>query len=303
MTEEQRPEVGNGSGPGHKPQNPPPHTYPPQAFGLPSFPPQVQPVKNRWKVYFSAAAVVLLAVTSVLIGVVVANQSPEGQVDESQLAPSSPSLPGMPSAGSEPAASVCGLAGLDAEGKLISAGPDASWSYQGELAYPVSATAGPAMTSPSGYRYCFQHTSEGAVFAAANAAGNGSTDDPEMMREWLDYVLADGRYREELLRKGSTPVPPDESDAHVGLVGFRLLSYSASEARVELAYITTGDLLTYGYASVTYTLVWQDGDWLVGTDTDNTIQYRAIYDSSGFVEWFDPATVKRYTVPIPEGAR
>lgn len=298
MTDRQEPGAEGSPGSGHRQQEPAPPAYPP--FGPPSHPPQGHPEKGRWKLLTSAATAVLVAGTGILIGVSLGSEQAEGQVKQVPPAEAASPLPETPSAGLDPDPSVCGLAGFETEGRLISSAPEASWSYQGGLGYPASPTAGPAMTAPSGYRYCFQHTPEGAVFAAANAMVNGTTDDPGMMGAWLDYVLADGRYRDELVQTNSTPDPP-ESSGGVSIVGFRLLSYTAREARVELAYIATGGF-TYLYGAVAYTLVWQDGDWLLGTDSEDTIQYRRIYDRSGFVAWADPAKVTRYTMPPrPEG--
>lgn len=64
-------------------------------------------------------------------------------------------------------ASVCGLAGEELSGTVTTA-PPAEWQFQDVYAFPTSPTAGPGETAPDGYPYCFQHSPEGALFAAAN---------------------------------------------------------------------------------------------------------------------------------------
>ena len=69
--------------------------------------------------------------------------------------------------------SVCGLTGVVMNG-TVSQAPQAQWDYIGVFPYPTSDQYGPAATADEGYRYCFQHSPQGAVFAAATAAAQAT---------------------------------------------------------------------------------------------------------------------------------
>ncbi|MHA4915531.1 hypothetical protein, partial [Enterococcus faecium] len=88
-------------------------------------------------------------------------------------------------------------------------------------AYPTSPTYGPGKTAPEGYRYCFQHSPVGALFAAANALAQGSATGNNAA--WSQYVLAAGPHRAELLAQGTTS--SGTSGSRTTIQGFRLLSY------------------------------------------------------------------------------
>lgn len=235
---------------------------------------------------FIAATIVLAVI--VVLGVVIAIAN-SNRLDLSDAAGpttarggnSSPSDTETATAPAIGGASVCGLAGEKLTGSLTSA-PPAEWLFQDTTAYPISTTFGPGATSPDGVRSCFQHSPEGAVFAAANAVVQGS--DPSRIGSWLDYFVAAGPHRDEVLEPG-----PSSDDAvqgvRVEVAGFRLLAYDGQSARVDVAVrgATGGQTVNL---SMVYALVWEDGDWkLRVTDPSIPIDVANIPDLVGYIAW------------------
>lgn len=176
--------------------------------------------------------------------------------------------------------SVCGLDGEElGTARLTSAPAVDEWQYQGTVAYPVSAEFGPGETDPAGFRYCFQHTPEGALFAAANALATGT--DQRLVPAWIDYFVAPGPYREQFLNEASNSSTPTMS-ARLRLAGFRLLSYDGESARIDLAVQASanGSDVTL---SMIYNLVWSDGDWKLSAESDSPLDVATIPDVAGYV--------------------
>lgn len=224
---------------------------------------------------FLIAAVLVIAL--VVLGVVIAfsgrDEPREGS--STPTATSSATTPAPVDAGVE---SVCGLPGHTESGTLTTA-PAAEWPFQGTTAYPTSLEFGPGATTPSGVRFCFQHTPTGALFAAANAIVQGS--DPAVAGEWLEYALADGPYRDQILGDGESS---GGSDSRMNIVGFRMLAYDGATARVDVAVRVTVETSTV-FTSGVYELVWADGDWKLRADTAKPLNVARIPDLSGYVPW------------------
>lgn len=244
----------------------------------------------------AASLVCLLAVLGLVLGLRAATRSDTPPTPPAQALPStSPGTDTAPATettakgdGAPPTAetpdtktssSICGLPGEVLEGK-ISKAPEANWDYQGTTAYPTSPKYGPAKTDPTGYRYCFQHSPQGALFAAANAAVQGS--DPSIAEGWLSYVLADGPYRDQLL--ADTGSGTTGEGTRLAIVGFRILAYNGETARVDLAISGTsqGQAITL---SGVYELVWQDGDWKISTNVAQPLNMAMIPDTAGYISW------------------
>ena len=105
------------------------------------------------------------------------------------------------------------------------------------LVAPAPApAAGPGETAPEGYSYCFQHSPEGALFAAANVTiiGFGPT---EQRQAFLEYALTEGPYRDTLLTAQEAAAP---SDVRASIAGFRMLAYDGESARVDVADVEHG---------------------------------------------------------------
>ena len=224
---------------------------------------------------FLIAAVLVIAL--IVLGVVLALSS-RNEPDGTSSTPTTPPGTTTSAPGNAGAESVCGLPGYADSGTLTTA-PEAEWLFQGTTAYPTSADHGPGATSPEGVRYCFQHTPAGALFAAANAMVQGG--DPAVAGEWLDYVVADGPYREQI---ASSQEAADSADSRINIAGFRLLAYNGDSARVDLAVRATSGTSTILVSGV-YELVWRDGDWKISADVAEPLNVASIPDLAGYVAW------------------
>ncbi|WP_156887615.1 hypothetical protein [Propionicicella superfundia] len=175
--------------------------------------------------------------------------------------------------------SVCGLPGYVASGTVTSP-PVVDWQYVGVTAAPHSATAGPGRVEPDGFRYCYAHTPEGAILATANLLA--VTSDLVRFRERLvDRTLVPGPGA-EVVRKNTGS--NQDQDTSVRVAGFRLLSYSADKATVDLV----ARIASQGaYVSFPFDLQWVEGDWRVVVRDDGSFPYKPtqVYGLVGYVLW------------------
>lgn len=176
-------------------------------------------------------------------------------------------------------ASVCGLPGEVLEGTLTAA-PAAEWEYQGTTAYPTSSEFGPGDTSAGGVRFCFERSPEGALFAAANSLVQGS--DPSIAEEWLQYIVAEGPFRDQLLADVGSGTTGEGT--RLAIVGFRVLAYDGETARIDLAVRGTSQGQTITLSGV-YELVWQEGDWKISADVAQPLNMATIPDTAGYIAW------------------
>ena len=176
-------------------------------------------------------------------------------------------------------ASVCGLPGEVLEGTLTTA-PAAEWEYQGTTAYPTSSEFGPGDTSAGGVRFCFERSPEGALFAAANSLVQGS--DPSIAEEWLQYIVAEGPFRDQLLADVGSGTTGEGT--RLVIVGFRVLAYDGETARIDLAVRGTSQGQTITLSGV-YELVWQEGDWKISADVAQPLNMATIPDTAGYIAW------------------
>ncbi|WP_174721924.1 hypothetical protein [Actinomyces qiguomingii] len=182
--------------------------------------------------------------------------------------------------------SVCGLPGEMTEKARLTNVPDVDyWDYDGTTAYPVSGKYGPgAIDEESGFRYCFQRSPEGAVFAATNAAVQGAN--AKTLENWLSYFVADEKQLDAMREYTEGDVEEyDDGGARVQVAGFRLLAYDGDSARVDVATYVTVNYQTSN-VSMVYELVWQDGDWKANiTDPQHPIDGSTIPSLSGYLTW------------------
>ncbi|RCK69938.1 hypothetical protein DT076_07915 [Desertihabitans brevis] len=242
---------------------------------------------------FLAAAVVVvgIAVAAIVLSVLALTReddpgdtaAPAPDPSASQTSGTDPapaSASPSPAAEEETEDSVCGLSGVETDGRLSTA-PEAEWEYQGTTAYPVSTEFGPAETSDEGYRYCFQHTPEGALLAASNAVTQAT--DPATVGPWLEYFLADGPAKEQILAQGGELTSAE--GVRLSIAGFRMLGYDGETATVDVAMEASGQGQQIILSAV-YTLAWEDGDWKLQV-TDPTVPFdvSTLPDLSGYVAW------------------
>lgn len=237
---------------------------------------------------FVGAAVVVLVI--LLLGVVVAvrvARSDAGPTEPVTAQTGSPvPLSPAPSVSGSAATSICGLRAPDTA-KIPEApsaiGPPAVWQYEGTTAYPTSQEFGPAKSSPGGYRYCFQSTPTGALFATANAVAQGASSDEGTVGSWAEYFVSDGPGRGKILAELNQP-RSTSAGVRMSIVGFRMLSYTGSTARVDIALETSGSSKTV-LASAVYELVWEAGDWKLNSEAPLPFNFGTIPNAAGYVSW------------------
>jgi len=189
----------------------------------------------------------------------------------------SPSASPTPSATGD--ASVCGLDGVQLTG-TVSAAPSATWKYEGTTGYPTSPTFGPGKTDPAGFRYCFQHSPTGALFAAANALA--APTDPAASKAWQTYFTAPGPYRDKLLAEEAGG--NSQSGTRLSIAGFRMLSYDGKTAQVDIGGNGSSKGANVTFSAV-YKLVWVDGDWKLDTTTDAPFDFAGVPNLAGYTAW------------------
>ena len=164
---------------------------------------------------------------------------------------------------------------------------DVSWQLVGQVAVPVSASAGPAKVS-GGTAAGYAHTPTGALIAAAQIgtrAGHGAG-----RASWEPTVegqFVPGPDRERLLATlhaaGDTPAQPGELSQ---FVGFQYLSYTPDTAVLGLV-MRAPSSGTPIYHIVTLTVRWVDDDWRMVAPPGGswTALNRRATDLTGVVEW------------------
>lgn len=229
---------------------------------------------------FIIAAVVVGVILT--LGIVLAAVNMNRSEPEAAPSPPASAAPSTPApttlSPTEDDASVCGLDGEVLSGS-ISTAPETEWKYQDVYAYP-SSPAGPADTSPEGYRFCFQHSPEGALLAAANITI--SSFDATGRADWLEYVVSEGQHRTDLVESGeSTSLP---TDVRASIAGFRMLAYEGDSARVDIAFRGTSQG-TEVAGSLVAELVWEGGDWKLDASNPNPARITELPNLAGYTSW------------------
>ena len=234
------------------------------------------PFTRPWFI-IAAVLVAVVVVAGVILAIWTATRGDNPPPTDPSSAPTAaPSATPTADAGG---ASICGLDGVDLTGTVTTA-PDAEWEYQDVYAYPVSATAGPGETADEGYRYCFQHTPEGALFAAANMLVM-SFGGAESRQQFLEYALSEGSYRDQLLSDVGTG---GDGDVRAEIAGFRVLSYDGETARIDVAFRGSSQGQSVNGSTV-FELVWEAGDWRLDANNAEPARLAQIPDLSGYVPW------------------
>lgn len=175
--------------------------------------------------------------------------------------------------------SVCGLAGYEEEASLATA-PESDWELVGTVAAPTAPDGAGPGNVVDGFRSCFAHTGEGALFAAVNyiALGSDSRNSDRMPELFVpgpgvDIALGAGA-------ESGTP-----SSARLQVAGFKVNSYSADEAVIDVAWsITSEDGALVSYPVV---LRWYDGDWRVVINDDGQPPFAPsqLPNLGGYIPW------------------
>jgi hypothetical protein len=198
---------------------------------------------------FVVAAIVVGAIALAAIVVLVTSLLRGGD-NTADPTPAPTSSTSSEPGGAEP--SVCGLEGFE-ESNSLTAAPNNQWELVGTMAAPVDERSGPGQTDSAGFRSCFAHTGEGALFAAVNfvATGTDATLGPRLVE-----LVAPGPGRDILEQESSGG---NVSNLRAQVAGYKVASYSGEAATIDLAlYYSSGQLV-----SVPLKLVWVEGDWKV----------------------------------------
>lgn len=227
--------------------------------------------------FIAGGVVAVIAVLGVIVGVraIVTEPAP------SPAGSGAPTSDSAPTSIRDPAASICGLPNQRSATSLPTA-PAANWEYEGTVAYPTSGEFGPGKTAPEGYRYCFQHSLQGALLAAANALGQPL--EATRSQAWAEYFVSSGSGRTRILDQLASEPAATTAGVRVKIVGFRILKYSGATAGVDIAVEASGNALTV-LGSYVYELVWDGGDWKLNSGVPEPFNFASIPDVSGYVPW------------------
>jgi hypothetical protein len=222
---------------------------------------------------FITAAIVVGVIVALGIFVLVMNLvSPPAQAP--QLDPTPPPPPTTSAAD----ASVCGLEGIETESSLNQA-PDVEWELVGTLAAPSDPRVGPGEVR-DGFRSCFAHTAEGALFAAVNFLATGT--DATLSASLIELV-ADGPGKEALVKLLNESPNEPLSGYRAQVAGFKIGQYDGKSATVDLALnYSDGQLV-----SVPLRLVWEGGDWKMVFDANGQLPMSPaeLQNLGGYIPW------------------
>ncbi|MER7246515.1 hypothetical protein [Kribbella sp. NPDC000426] len=129
------------------------------------------------------------------------------------------------------------------------------WEVSSRIVVPRSSGYGPARTDADGFRRCFAHSPTGAVYAAYSAYA--AMADQDKVVATARKLMVPGPGTDALVHELQT----DQSASGYTvpqLAGFRVID--ASPDRVSLMLATS---VNSAYMSLTLTLVWHAGDWLL----------------------------------------
>lgn len=176
--------------------------------------------------------------------------------------------------------SVCGLEGFEEEGSLDAA-PDNDWELVGTVAAPSDPDVGPGETDENGLLTCYAHTAEGALFAIVNYVALGSD------ARTLPYIAelvepGPGRDAAEAAAAGGSGSP---SNARLQVAGFKVNSYTADEAVIDVAWTVTSS--SNQLVSFPMVMHWVDGDWKLSLTEDGQPPFASAPLSSlgGYIPW------------------
>ena len=211
--------------------------------------------------------------------------SPPGATPGAAPLPGTATAPGgapaPTNAGQEGRPAGCTTSGSD---QTIPTSPPTgvTWSLTAGFAVPSSATDGPKLHSPAGIVYCYSHTPLGALLAASNL-GRGTGTPQDKQDAVLSLSVVPNEYSAQVAKTPATP--DDQSGAGVQLAGFRIISYSPTQASIALAASVAGR--TDSYPQLTVAMQWYAGDWRAVPQPGPTLIVTGSSAPSlaGFVPW------------------
>lgn len=165
------------------------------------------------------------------------------------------------------AAGSCGAGASDDESVMDAAPKGTSWVTTDEgWTGPVSKTAGPMINSP--IRSCFEHSAEGALYAAMWAY----IEVNEAPEAYMPTVIGPGA---DAARQSRT----SKSSATTLLSGYRYVSYTPERATIRILIKTPSG----AYRSWDMVMEWHDGDWRFWVPA--TLPSFSSADPDEFITW------------------
>jgi hypothetical protein len=167
------------------------------------------------------------------------------------------------------AAGSCGAGASDDDSVMDAAPKGTKWvTTDSGWIGPVSKTAGPIVDSP--IRSCFEHSAEGALYAAVWAA----IEINEAPEAYMPTVVGPGADAARQNRKGDT-----KTRTVTRVAGYRYVSYTPERATVRLLFqIPSG-----AYRSWDVVMEWHDGDWRFWVPS--TLPQFSSADPDDFIAW------------------
>jgi hypothetical protein len=215
-------------------------------------------------------AVGVIVVASILIG--------QGNRAHAIAVSSSAGNPPASTAPTAADASVCGLPGYQSTGTLAKA-PATKWSLVGTMQAPSYKGVGPGVVESNGFRSCFAHTVEGALFATASYAAVTTDGSYSLEAAQKLIVPGAGQQADEATAKAGGP----HTGANLQVAGFSIGSYTGRTATVTLVFQgTDGELV-----SVPIELQWSAGDWkqILTPDGQTPLNETIVSSLDGFTPW------------------
>jgi hypothetical protein len=161
------------------------------------------------------------------------------------------------------------------------------WELVGQVAVPVSSSAGPTRVS-GGTATGYAHTPEGALIAAAQLSTRaGFSAGRQSWEPTISQQFEPGADRDRLLAAlrdaGEAPAQPGELSQ---IAGFSYQSYTPDTAVIGLAFRAPANGAAR-YHVLSLTLRWRDGDWRMVAPPGGawTSINRQATDLVGVVEW------------------
>jgi hypothetical protein len=225
--------------------------------------------------FIAAAVVVGLIVLAAIVVLVTSLVGGGNEPDPDVMPIETPSAEPTSSAADE---SICGLEGFDTENTLTAA-PATEWELVGTVAAPTDPEgAGPGVTEENGFRSCYAHTAEGALFAAVGyVAVNSDSRNTARLYE----LLAAGPVRDQLQ---SITQPGEASATRLQVAGFKINSYTSDEAVVDVAWQVTSE--GGSLVSMPTVVKWEDGDWKVYIgESGPTFAASPLANLGGYIPW------------------
>ncbi len=202
----------------------------------------------------------------------------------------------------EASPSRCGLPGFEKSATQTQA-PTAAWLLVGESKAPQVKDVGPGVIAADGMRYCYSHTSMGAVLASANLVAIARI--PELRDQIsAELLLLQSGSSPSATREtspasptattasaSSSPTQSEDSAPTLDIRGFSLVDYSETKATVQLAYEFQGTFVepSRRYFTASISMQWQAGDWRLNTQDLEAIPTGTRADLAGFTPWSRPS--------------